>query len=158
MTKDALRSILPPTVQEIAYTTIDLDFTGLTIPDIIRNWNKLYPRSSRERNLVSKGRMIFCIMVKSKTIAPYRGIMMLFCDDKIVVEHNTVNYVLFTISESQIEDDDDITDLIDRFGRYLIHYSKNEVINFQEFFVKFLYDPNEKRLADEQLRKEATPL
>ncbi len=151
MTKDALRAIFPNTVENIVYSPIDLDFTGMTIPDILRNWNKLFPTTSRERNLVSAGRSVHVVLLKSEYLDPYRGILLVFTDDQITIPLQSRNYLVFAINEQRLLDDDDITALITRFTAYLAKYCRYEMPKLKDFYSKYVYDPHEKEIEDEEI-------
>lgn len=142
---DEIRKMLPDSVRDIKTASIDLDFTGLTISDIFRNLNTVYPLVSRERGLLKSGKMVICVMVKSELLYPYKGIVFMITDDKIEIDAVAKKYLIFAINESDITDDDDILNLIDRLTQYLIRYSKDEIVKLQDFFLKFVYDPGEEK-------------
>lgn len=150
---EEIRKIIPESIREIKMASIDLDFTGLSIADIFRNLNTVYPEISRERGLIKSGKMVICVIVKSELMDPYKGIVFLITDDKLEIDPNAYSkkYVVFAVNESNISDDDDILNMINRLTRYIIRYSKEEIRNLQDFFVKYVYDPGEEKRDNEGL-------
>lgn len=142
---DEIRKVLPDSVREIKTASIDLDFTGLSIADIFRNLNSVYPPISRERGLIKAGKMVICVIVKSEYLAPYKGIVFMITDDKIELNAFSKKYLVFAINEKSISDEDDILNMITRLTKYLVRYSRNEILKLQDFFVKFVYDPGEEK-------------
>lgn len=142
---DEIRKMLPDSVRDIKTASIDLDFTGLSISDIFRNLNTVYPPISRERGLIKTGRMVICVIIKSELLNPYKGIVFMITDDKIEIDAVAKKYLIFAINESDITDEDDILNLINRLTRYLIRYSKDEIQKLQDFFLKYIYDPGEEK-------------
>ena len=76
---DFLKAFLPESVKDIDFTQINLDITDLSLTDILRNLNKLYPLNSRNRNAIEMGEMALGVLCKTETIEPYRGIFLLVC-------------------------------------------------------------------------------
>lgn len=146
---EEIRKIIPESVREIKMASIDLDFTGLSIADIFRNLNTVYPPISRERGMIKSGKMVICVMVKSEYLRPYRGIVFLITDDKLEISAYSKKYLVFAVNEKDISEEDDILNMIDRLTRYLIRYSRDEIEKLQDFFIKFVYDPGEEKRDNE---------
>ena len=66
-------------------------------------------------------------------------------DDKIELNAFSKKYLVFAINEKSISDEDDILNMINRLTKYLVRYSRNEILKLQDFFVKFVYDPEEEK-------------
>ena len=151
MNRESILEMMPSTVKDARFASIDMDFTGLTIPDILRNINTSYPKSSRDRNAIASGDLVICVLAKSKLMAPYRGLVFLITNDKTEIDVTSQRYMIFVADESSISEDDDITHLMDRLLTYLTKYSKDEIQHLQDLYAQFIYDPHEQEIGEKEL-------
>lgn len=141
--EDFMRSFLPESVREMATAQIDLDITNLGIADILRNLNRTYPKTSRERNKISSGEMVVGILLKSELLTPLRGIIILMSNDKMTISAESKKYVVFAIDESKLTNDDDITYMVERITVYLAKTIKSEIKDFNLFYKRYVYDESQ---------------
>ena len=151
---DDIRKIVPDTVREIKTASIDLDFTGLSVADIFRNLNTLYPQMSRERGMLKSGRMVICVITKSELLSPYKGIVFLVTNNALDIKAYSKKYMIFAIDESSISEEDDVLNMITNLTKYLIHNCKNDIDKLQDFFLKYVYDPEEEKRDNERILSE----
>lgn len=151
---DEIRKIVPDTVREIKMASIDLDFTGLSVADIFRNLNTLYPKMSRERGMIKSGTMVICVITKSELMNPYKGIVFLITNGSLEIKAYSKKYMLFVIDEDHISDEDDVLTMVSNLTKYLIHNCKNDIDKLQDFFLKYVYDPGEEKRDNERILSE----
>ena len=140
---DFLKSFLPPSVKDIDYTQINLDITDLSLSDILRNLNKLYPPNSRNRNAIENGEMALGVLCRTETIDPYSGIFLLVCQKDLDVNIVSKNYIVLTISEKRIKTDTDLANLMEDITSYLVKYYYDSMRNLPDFYRKFVYNESE---------------
>lgn len=138
-----VRSILPDTVKDVHFVRIDLDISDLSIADILRNVNTIFPKNSRDRNRIVNGEMVAAILCKTELLKPLDGLIIIICDDGGKIDIKSKNFVVLAISESIISESDKISDTLDRLTTYLIHNYGEIIHSFKDFYVKFIYDDYE---------------
>ena len=146
--QDFIKTFLPDTVEEVSFAQIDMDITDLSLSDIIRNVNRTYPINSRDRNAIASGRLAVGILCKTELIDPLSGIFLIFADEDNDIQIVSKNYIVLVISESRIRTDKDILEIFDKVTSYLVENFKDCIYKFKDFFVKFIYNPDE-MLEDE---------
>ena len=140
---DFLKTFLPNTVKDIDYTQINLDVTDLSLSDILRNLNKLYPPNSKNRVSIESGEMVLGVLCKSETLEPYNGVFILVCQKDIDVEIVSCNYIVLCISETRIKTELALQELMDDITKYLISNHSQYMRNLPDFYRKFVYNESE---------------
>lgn len=138
-----LKSFLPDSIRDLDYTQINLDITDLSLSDILRNVNKLYPQNTRSRMAIEGGELAIGIMCKTDTIDPYNGVFLLVCGKGIEINITSCNYIVLSISEDRIKTEDGLLDLMTDITGYLITNFSSEMSNLPDFYRKFIYNETE---------------
>ena len=141
--KDFIREFLPETIQDVSYAQIDLDISDMSISDILRNINRTYPKNSKCRNQISSGQLAVAVMCKSEYMYPLRGLLIIVANTSRPIELVSKDYIIMTVSDDDISKEDNIVHIISAFTKYLIDNFANVFDQFQEFYVKYVYDPEE---------------
>ena len=147
--KDFIREFLPDSIQDVSYAQIDLDISDMSISDILRNINRTYPKNSKCRNQISSGQLAVAVMCKSEYMYPLRGLLILVANTSRPVELVSKDYIIMTVSDDDISKEENIIHIISAFTKYLIDNFANVFDQFQEFYVKYVYDPEEDSEWDE---------
>ena len=79
--KKFLMNFLPDSVEDLQLVMIDLEMTGLTICDILRNINRVYPQNSNDRFKMIDGKKVIAVVCKSELLDPISGIVLLIGGD-----------------------------------------------------------------------------
>lgn len=139
-----IKSFLPNTISDVEFIQLNLDVTDLSIPDILRNLNKMYPLNSRVRNAIISGTTAIAILCKTDTLDPLKGLFILVTNDDIEFEMYSSNYIVLSISENNIRTTEALIDVIDRITRYLAKNEFNDyMFNLHNFYRKFVYNEDE---------------
>lgn len=146
--KDIIRRFLSDKVSDISAIQFDLDIRQMTIPDIFRDINDVYPVGSRERDNIRDGRFVIGILCISEFLAPYKGIIFLLSNDKIEPKGESSKYILLAIDEEMIQSDEHVYILGQRISEYLAKNFSNEIPKFKDFYVRYLYDDYEKERSN----------
>lgn len=147
--KDFIREFLPDSIQDVSYAQIDLDISDMSISDILRNINRTYPKNSKCRNQISSGQLAVAVMCKSEYMYPLRGLLILVANTSRPIELVSKDYIIMTVSDDDISKEENIIHIISAFTKYLIDNFANVFDQFQEFYVKYVYDPEEDSEWDE---------
>lgn len=140
---DFIRNFLPGTVKDIDFTQINLDITDLSISDILRNLNKLYPPNSKNRYAIENGEFALGVLCKSETLEPYNGVFLLISKKELDINIASTNYIVLCISEERIRTEDSIIRLMDEITNYLIDEHYETMRTLPEFYKKFVYNEHE---------------
>lgn len=138
-----IKTFFPDTVKDIQLVTIDLDITNLTLCDILRNVNRSFPKNSRERNRIIDGNKVVAVLCRSETLTPYNGIIMLICSDNNDIEITSRNYIVISVSEKKITNEESLNEIIEKLTLYLGSIMKDKVADFNNFYVKYMYNDYE---------------
>ena len=141
--EEFLKSILPPSVRDFYYTQINLDITDLSLSDILRNTNKLYPMNSRSRMALEGGELAIGILCKTDTIDPYNGVFLIVCGKDVEIRIVSCQYIVLSISEERIKTELSLQELMEDITRYLIANYSKEMRNLPDFYRKFVYNESE---------------
>lgn len=141
--QEFIKTFLNDTIEDISFAQIDLDISDMSISDILRNINKTYPENSRCRNQISSGQLAVGVLCKSEMMYPMRGILILVVNSKKPIEIISKDYIVMTVSDEDIKRDSDIVDIIRSLTTYLVENFKDVFENFEGFFIKYVYDPEE---------------
>ena len=141
--QDFVKTFLPDTVEDINFVQIDLDITDLSLPDVLRNANKTFPKNSRIRNAISSGTYAVGILCKTELLYPLSGLLLIITGNDTDIEIVSQNYVVIAVQEDYITNDDDIKNIIDSITKYIIVSFKDSIAKFREFYAKFVYDEYE---------------
>ena len=149
MDKKAMQLFLPDSIIDVTTVCLDLDICDLSISDVLRNINKTFPESSKEKALMKEGEFAVFALCKTKTLLPLDGLIIIITNDDNKIEIASKNYIVLTISENRISNNLDIYEVIERLTSYLIKNYKESLFDFQEFYSKFVYDMTELRLYEQ---------
>lgn len=141
--KEFIRKFLPDKIEDVSFAQIDMDITDLAIADVLRNINTTYPKNSRIRNAIIGGRVAVGVLCKTELIYPLSGIFLIVSNGETPINIVSKNYIVISISEERIVNDDEIKLVLDDITRYIIKEFKFTIPKFKDFYVKFVYDPYE---------------
>lgn len=136
--KDFIRQYLPKTIEDIHIVQIDLDITGLTLCDILRNINTTFPMNGRNRAEIIQGTKAVMVVAKSELIEPFAGIILLVGHD-IDIKVRSKNYLIIAVDETEIRSEENLSDLNVDIMVYIAEAMKDIVPNFLEFSNRCLY-------------------
>lgn len=136
--KDFIRQFLPKTIEDIHIVQIDLDITGLTLCDILRNINTTFPLNGRNRAEIIQGTKAVMVVAKSALIEPFAGIILLVGHD-IDIKVRSKNYLIIAVDEIEIREEQNLSDLNIDIMVYIADAMKGIVPNFLEFSNRCLY-------------------
>lgn len=145
--KTFIKSFFPDTVEDMSLVEINLDITDLSIADILRNINRNFPKNSKERNKIKDGEKIISIVCKSEYLEPLSGIILLITNDDTKIDILSKNYMVITISEDYIKNDEGIKYCLNGLTSYLCQAYKDTLLQFETFYVRYIY--NEDDLYDD---------
>lgn len=136
--KDFIRQYLPKSIEDIHIVQIDLDITGLTLCDILRNINTTFPMNGRNRAEIIQGTKAVMVVAKSELIEPFTGIILLVGHD-IDIKVRSKNYLIIAVDETEIRSEENLSDLNVDIMVYIAEAMKDIVPNFLEFSNRCLY-------------------
>ena len=141
--KKFLMSFLPESVEDLKVIHIDLELTGLTLCDILRNINKSFPKNSKDRYDMMDGKKLIAVICKSELLYAISGIILLV-GGNLDIRIKSRNYVLISVNEADIADEETLdhvnTDIMVYLAKTLIPYVKA----FNEFSNRSLYNDYER--------------
>lgn len=146
--QEFIKTFLPDTIESINFAQIDMDISDLSISDILRNANKTFPKNSKIRNAIASGHHAIGILCKSELLYPMSGLLLIITGDDTQIEIVSKNYIVISVQEDRITNDDDIKDIINGITKYIITSFKDSIVKFEEFYAKFVYDPYEMESDD----------
>lgn len=141
---DIIREYISDKITDVSTVQYDLDIRGITIPDIFRDINNVYPIGTRERDNIKEGRFVIGVLCVSEYLEPYKGIIFLLSNDKIEPKGESSKYIVIAIDQFMIQNDDYVCLLSRRITEYLIKNFADYMPKFKEFYVRYLYDDYEK--------------
>jgi len=141
--REFIREFLNDKIEEITFAQIDLDISDLSISDILRNINNTYPSNSRCRNQISSGQLAVAVLCKSEFMYPLKGLLIIVANTDKPIEIVSKDYIVMSVSDEDIKTDDEIVYIIRDLTTYLIENFKEVFENFEEFYVKYIYNPEE---------------
>lgn len=147
--KNFIKTFLPESVNDLQLVHIDLDQTGLTICDILRNINKVFPINSRDRHEMIDGHKVIAVICRSDLIEPIHGIVLIVAHD-IDIQTESKKYILITVDEEDIRNEDDLNEVNDSIFMYLMKTIREDVLNFNDFYLKHLYNDYEREKYEEE--------
>ena len=142
-----LKEFLPQTVKDIDYTHINLDTTDLSLSDVLRNINTLYPPNSKNRYSIENGELVVGVLCHSETLSPYNGVFLLIGQKDLDVNIISCNYIVLYIDESRIKNEIGLEKLMDSITDFLIHNYSSDMSNLPDFYRRYVY--NESELYDD---------
>ena len=141
--KKFLMSFLPESVEDLKVIHIDLELTGLTLCDILRNINKSFPKNSKDRYDMMDGKKLIAVICKSDLLYPISGIILLV-GGNVDIRIKSRNYVLISVNEADIVDEETLdhvnADIMVYLAKTLMPYVKA----FNEFSNRSLYNDYER--------------
>lgn len=149
-----LKSFLPESTKEMYFSQINLDITDLSLADILRNLNTLYPPNTRNRNAVENGDLVLGVLCRTETLDPYNGVVVFVCGKDVEINIASCNYIILAISEDRIRNDDLILQLLADITDFLIKNYSISMSNLPDFYRKFVYDESEMEDESDDYRTE----
>lgn len=138
-----IQSFFPPSVEDLQLISIDLEITGLTLCDILRNINKTFPENSRDRYDIRDGKKVVAVICKSELIYPLSGIILMVSGADVNVNAESKNYILISVDELDIRDEDTLNKINTEIIMFLAKLLRDRLPTFDEFFKKSLYNDYE---------------
>lgn len=146
--KNFIKTFFPESVTDIQLVYMNLDQNGLTLCDILRNINRFFPLNSRDRFEMVDGKKVVAVICRSDLIEPINGIILLISHE-VEIQTQSKNYVLISVDEEDIRDEDSLNDVNDQITMYLAKLMRGRVLNFDEFYVRHIYNDYEKKRFDD---------
>ena len=140
--KKFLMNFLPDSIEDLQLIHIDLEMTGLTIVDILRNINKAFPQNSRDRYAMIDGKKLIAVICKSDLLYPISGIVLLVGGD-LDIRIRSKNYVLISVNEADIATEEKLNAINNDIMVYLAKMLMPNVKAFNEFSNRSLYNDYE---------------
>lgn len=140
--KKFLMSFLPDSVEDLQLVMIDLEMTGLTICDILRNINRVYPQNSSDRYNMIDGKKVIAVICKSELLDPVAGIVLLIGGD-LDIQIKSKNYMLISIDERDICTEESLNRINTEIMVYLAKQLTGIVPDFIKFSNRSLYNDYE---------------
>lgn len=147
--EDFLKRYLPESVKTFDFTQVSLDITDLSLTDVLRNLNKLYPLNSKNRMAVEGGEKVLGVLCKSETLEPYSGVFLIIGNKDLDVEVVSCEYIVLYISEARIRSELLLDTLMQDITDFLIHNYKNSMKNLPDFYRKYVYNEAELYESDD---------
>lgn len=138
-----LREIFPETITNVNMAIVDMDVTLLSIADILRNINRTFPKNTSTRNGIVNGTTAVAVLCKSDLLKPMDGLILIVTDDGSNIKVKSQNYIVMGVSESTIDSNDRILDMLDTFTTYLIKNYGEVIPAFEKFYTLYVYDAYE---------------
>lgn len=139
--REFIREYIPDVrIEDIHFTQIDLEITDLSIADVLRNVNKIFPINSMDRNKISSGQKVIAILCRSKYLFPLSGIMIIIGREDIELNIMAKKYIVVSVSEAAITNNISIAEAVDNLGSYFINQYGKVVEKMKDFYVRYLYD------------------
>ena len=140
--KKFLMSFLPDSVEDLQLVMIDLEMTGLTICDILRNINRVYPQNASDRYNMIDGKKVIAVICKSELLDPVAGIVLLVGGD-LDIQISSKNYMLISIDERDIRTEESLNRINTEIMVYLAKQLTGIVPDFIKFSNRSLYNDYE---------------
>lgn len=141
--QEFIKTFLPDSITSINFAQIDLDISDLSLADILRNANRTFPKNSKIRNSIASGTHAVGILCKTELLYPLSGLLLIITGDDTQIEIVSKNYVVISVQEDRITNDDDIQSIIEGITKYIVTSFKDSIVKFKEFYAKFIYDEYE---------------
>ena len=141
--QEFVKTFLPETIENINFAQIDMDITDLSLADVLRNVNKSFPLNTRIRNAIKSGTHAIGVLCKTELLYPISGLLLIVTGDSIDIEIISKNYIVISVQEDDITDDDKINHILEGITKYIILEFKDTIAKFREFYAKFIYDAYE---------------
>lgn len=147
--QEFVKTFLPDTVEDISFAQIDMDITDLSLPDVLRNINRTFPKNSRNRNAIASGSLAIGVLCKTELLYPLSGLLLIVTGNDTNIEIVSKNYVVIAVQEDHINTEEDIKTVIDNITKYLVVSFKDGIQKLHEFYAKFIYDEFEMELEED---------
>ena len=141
--KDFIKTFLSDKIEDMSFAQINLDISDMSISDILRNINSTYPINSRCRNQITSGQFAVAILCRSEYLYPYKGLLIIIANADKAIEIYSRDYIVMTVSDNDIKTDESIVNIINVLTSYLITNFKDDIDDFEKFYLKYVYDPEE---------------
>ena len=141
--KAFIKTFFPESVNDIQIVYMNLDQNGLTLCDILRNINKFFPINSSDRFDMIDGKKVVAVICRSDLIEPVNGIILLISHN-IEIRTQSKNYILISVDEEDIRDEESLNEINDGITMYLAKLLQGRVLSFEDFYVRHVYNDYEK--------------
>lgn len=145
--KDKIKELIIPEPEDLEIVQINLDIKDITICDIFRNFNTLFPYNSQDRFEMRDGKKVYAIILRSVYLDPLTGIVLLL-GNNTDINAECRNYVILSINERELKDEISIHNINEIITKYLIDRIEKVCPNFPKFFVKYVYNDYEKEIEE----------
>ena len=140
--KGFILSLLDPQPKDVDIIQIDLETADITICDIFRNFNKIFPDNCMERYEIRNGEKVYAILCKSQLLNPLSGIIFII-GHKCNVNTSSRNYLIMSINENDIDTEDKINRVNDAITDYMIMTISKYLPEFDKFYCRYVYNDYE---------------
>lgn len=140
--KAFLLSLMNPRPEAIELVQIDLDIADITLCDVLRNFNNLFPENCRARYEIRDGHKVYAIICKSDMLQPLNGIVILIGHDP-TLNAECRNYLILSIDEMDITSEDKINRLNEGITKYMISTVAEHIPEFEKFYCRYMYNDYE---------------
>lgn len=143
--QEFMTSFLGKNVEDLVITQTNLDATDLSIADILRNINKIFPSNSRDRNKIASGEKVVSVICRSDYLEPLSGIILMITSDNMELKKDLLsrNYIILLINEKDIKTSKGIKKITDILLSYLVSQYKNTLISLDKFYSRYVYNEDE---------------
>ena len=138
-----LKEVFPEHITNVNMAIVDMDVTLLSIADILRNVNRTFPKNTATRNAIANGQTAVAVLCKSDLLKPMDGLIIIITNDGANIKITSQSYFVLGVSESTIDSNDRILDMLDNFTAYLIKNYGEVIPAFEKFYTLYVYDAYE---------------
>jgi hypothetical protein len=140
--KAFILSLINPQPKDVDLIQLDMETADITICDIFRNFNKLFPMNCRERYEIRNGEKVYAILCKSKLLSPISGIIFIISHD-CEINLSSKNYLIMSINEADIDTEDKIDRVNDAITDYMVSTIAKNIPEFEKFYCRYVYNDYE---------------
>lgn len=140
--KGFIISLLDPQPKDIDLIQLDMETADITICDIFRNFNKMFPENCMERYCIRNGEKVYAIICKSKLLEPLSGIIFII-GHKCNVNTSSRNYLIMSINEEDIDNENKINRVNDAITDYMVLTIAQHIPEFEKFYCRYVYNDYE---------------
>ena len=143
--EEFIHSFLNDKVTDLTITQTNLDATDLSIADILRNINKVFPPNSRDRNKIASGEKVISVICRSDYLEPLNGIILMITSDNMEFRQEMLskNYIILLISEKDIKTSKGIKKITDILLSFLASEYKNTLYTLDKFYERYVYNEDD---------------
>lgn len=143
--EEFVRTFFDKPIEDFVITQTDLDETDLSIADILRNINRIYPPNSRDRNKIASGEMVVSVICRSDLIDPMKGIILMITSSDMELKRDMISkyYIVLLISERDITSAAGIKKVTDVLLSHMVKKYNKVLPSLDKFYAKYVYNEDE---------------